>query len=38
LLELSGDKAAARDAYQLAARLTLSTPEQQYLLSRADSL
>jgi RNA polymerase sigma factor (sigma-70 family) len=38
LLELLGDSAAARDAYRLAARLTLSAPEQQYLLSRADSL
>lgn len=38
LLELSGDSAAARDAYRLAARLTLSAPEQQYLLGRADSL
>jgi RNA polymerase sigma factor (sigma-70 family) len=38
LLELSGDSAAARDAYRLAARLTLSAPEQQYLLGRAASL
>jgi RNA polymerase sigma factor (sigma-70 family) len=38
LLELSGDTAAAQDAYRLAARLTLSAPEQQYLLARADSL
>jgi predicted RNA polymerase sigma factor len=38
LLELSGDSAAARDAYRLAARLTLSAPEQMYLLGRAASL
>ncbi|MEU4389475.1 DUF6596 domain-containing protein [Kribbella sp. NPDC023855] len=38
LLELAGDKDAARDAYRRAARLTLSTPEQRYLTTRADSL
>ena len=35
LLELSGDRAAARDQYRLAARRTLSIPEQRYLESRA---
>jgi RNA polymerase sigma factor (sigma-70 family) len=38
LLELAGEKEAARDAYRLAARLTLSLPEQRYLESRAASL
>jgi predicted RNA polymerase sigma factor len=38
LLELSGDKASARAAYQLAAQLTLSLPEQRYLSGRAASL
>ena len=38
LLELSGDHEAARAAYQLAARLTQSAPEQRYLQSRADAL
>jgi len=37
LLELAGEKEAARDAYRLAARLTLSLPEQRYLESRAAS-
>ena len=37
LLELAGEKEAARDAYRLAARLTLSLPEQRYLLLRASS-
>jgi RNA polymerase sigma factor (sigma-70 family) len=37
LLELTGDGAAAREAYELAARLTQSTPEQVYLLARAAS-
>ena len=36
LLELAGDKEAARAAYRLAARLTLSLPEQRYLESRAE--
>ncbi|MEU0093300.1 DUF6596 domain-containing protein [Kribbella sp. NPDC006257] len=35
LLELAGEKEAAREAYRLAARLTLSLPEQRYLESRA---
>ncbi|WP_433089992.1 RNA polymerase sigma factor [Dactylosporangium sp. CA-052675] len=35
LLELAGDRAAAREQYRLAARLTLSRPEQRYLESRA---
>jgi RNA polymerase sigma factor (sigma-70 family) len=38
LLELAGENEAARDAYRLAARLTLSLPEQRYLESRATSL
>ncbi|WP_427894080.1 RNA polymerase sigma factor [Kribbella sp. GL6] len=38
LLELAGDAAAAREAYELAARLTQSTPEQVYLLGRAATL
>jgi RNA polymerase sigma factor (sigma-70 family) len=38
LLELAGEKDAARDTYRLAARLTLSLPEQRYLESRATSL
>jgi predicted RNA polymerase sigma factor len=38
LLELAGEKEAARDAYRLAARLTLSLPERRYLESRASSL
>ncbi|MEV0287857.1 MULTISPECIES: sigma-70 family RNA polymerase sigma factor [unclassified Kribbella] len=38
LLELSGDLPAARAAYQDAARLTGSVPEQRYLQSRADAL
>ena len=37
LLDLSGDKTAAREAYELAAQLTQSLPEQRYLLSRANS-
>jgi RNA polymerase sigma factor (sigma-70 family) len=35
LLELAGDRHAARDHYSLAARRTLSVPEQRYLASRA---
>ncbi|GIG46708.1 RNA polymerase sigma24 factor [Dactylosporangium siamense] len=35
LLEMSGDVAAARAAYELAARRTTSIPEQRYLLSKA---
>ncbi|TCC66359.1 sigma-70 family RNA polymerase sigma factor [Kribbella pittospori] len=38
LLELSGDRSAAREAYQEAARLTQSVPEQLYLQGRADAL
>jgi RNA polymerase sigma factor (sigma-70 family) len=38
LLELSGDLHAARAAYQQAAQLTESVPEQRYLRSRADAL
>ncbi|MEV5964403.1 sigma-70 family RNA polymerase sigma factor [Kribbella sp. NPDC051952] len=38
LLELSGARDSARDAYQLAARLTQSLPEQLYLRSRAEAL
>ncbi|HET6988569.1 MAG TPA: sigma-70 family RNA polymerase sigma factor [Kribbella sp.] len=38
LLELSGNREAARSAYQLAARLTQSVPEQRYLQTRADAL
>ncbi|TDU86649.1 RNA polymerase sigma factor (sigma-70 family) [Kribbella voronezhensis] len=37
LLDLAGEKEAAREAYQLAARLTLSVPERNYLESRAAS-
>ena len=35
LLELAGDRAAAREAFQLAARRTTSLPEQRYLTARA---
>lgn len=38
LLELAGDRAAALAAYELAARLTQSVPEQRYLQSRAAAL
>lgn len=38
LLELAGDLAGAREQYAVAARLTLSRPEQQYLESRAARL
>jgi RNA polymerase sigma factor (sigma-70 family) len=38
LLEMSGDLAAARDHYRVAARRTLSIPEQRYLASRATRL
>jgi RNA polymerase sigma factor (sigma-70 family) len=38
LLEMSGDRAAAREEYRRAARLTLSAPEQRYLESRAARL
>lgn len=36
LLELSGDREAAREHYRRAARGTLSLPEQRYLVSRAE--
>lgn len=38
LLEMTGDIAAARAAYQLAARQTTSLPEQRYLQARAARL
>ncbi|WP_240759857.1 RNA polymerase sigma factor [Phytoactinopolyspora endophytica] len=38
LLELTGDPAAARAAYQLAASQTTSLPEQRYLQARATRL
>ena len=38
LLEMTGDRGAARDEYLRAARLTLSVPEQRYLESRAGRL
>jgi RNA polymerase sigma factor (sigma-70 family) len=38
LLELAGETAAAREAYQLAARMTASVPEQRYLSLRAAAL
>ncbi|PXY27473.1 RNA polymerase sigma factor [Prauserella muralis] len=38
LLELVGDRTAAREAYLRAARRTLSVPEQRYLRSRAVAL
>ena len=38
LLEMAGDTAAAREAYQLAARKTASLPEQRYLTLRAARL
>ncbi|MBP2320013.1 RNA polymerase sigma factor (sigma-70 family) [Kibdelosporangium banguiense] len=38
LLDISGDTAAARTQYELAARRTLSEPEQRYLTSRAAQL
>jgi RNA polymerase sigma factor (sigma-70 family) len=38
LLEMAGDLVGARTQYRLAARLTLSVPEQRYLNSRAASV
>jgi len=38
LLDMAGDQHAARDHYRLAARGTLSVPEQRYLESRAASM
>ena len=38
LLEMAGDRAAARDRYRSAARGTTSLPEQRYLEARAARL
>lgn len=38
LLELRGDTDAARESYQLAARLTTSVPEQEHLRRKAGAL
>jgi predicted RNA polymerase sigma factor len=38
LLEMAGDAAAAAELYRLAARRTLSLPEQHYLEGRARRL
>jgi predicted RNA polymerase sigma factor len=38
LLEAAGDRAAARDCYQAAARRALSLPQQRYLQARAGRL
>jgi predicted RNA polymerase sigma factor len=38
LLELAGERAAAREAYRQAARRTTSRPEQRYLEHRAAAL
>jgi predicted RNA polymerase sigma factor len=38
LLDIAGDGPAARACYQLAARRTLSVPEQRYLQARAAQL
>jgi predicted RNA polymerase sigma factor len=38
LLDMTGDREAARASYALAARRTLSHPEQRYLESRAAQL
>ncbi len=38
LLDIAGDLQAARAQYRLAARRTLSVPEQRYLSSRAAQL
>jgi RNA polymerase sigma factor (sigma-70 family) len=38
LLELAGDVVGAREEYLAAARLTLSMPEQRYLLAKAERL
>jgi predicted RNA polymerase sigma factor len=35
LLDLAGDREAAREQYKLAAKRTLSVPEQRYLESKA---
>jgi predicted RNA polymerase sigma factor len=38
LLELAGETSAARSEYEVAARSTLSLPEQRYLMLRAGRL
>jgi len=38
LLEMAGDRTAARENYRAAARLTLSIPERHYLERRADQI
>jgi predicted RNA polymerase sigma factor len=38
LLEMTGDRKAARAAYLLAARQTRSIPEQRYLIARSEGL
>jgi predicted RNA polymerase sigma factor len=38
LLELAGERAAARESYRSAARRTSSRPEQRYLEARASRL
>jgi predicted RNA polymerase sigma factor len=38
LLEMAGDRAGARDAYQAAARRTTNLPQQRYLHARAARL
>jgi hypothetical protein len=38
MLEMAGERAAARDSYRLAARRTTSLAEQRYLESRAARL
>jgi RNA polymerase sigma factor (sigma-70 family) len=38
LLEMAGDRSAAAESYRTAARLTMSPPEQGYLLTRAARL
>jgi RNA polymerase sigma factor (sigma-70 family) len=38
LLEMAGDRVAARDSYELAARRTMSQPQQRYLHARAARL
>jgi predicted RNA polymerase sigma factor len=38
LLDLAGDRIAARESYRIAARRTLNAPEQRYLESRAADL
>jgi predicted RNA polymerase sigma factor len=38
LLEMAGDRAEAREAYEAAARRTTSVPQQRYLYARAARL